>query len=215
MKQNYKTQFINNALDAGALKFGKFTLKSGRVSPHFFNAGEFCKGRALAELGRCYASAIVDSGIEFDVLFGPAYKGITLAASTAIALADNHNIDVPYCFNRKEAKGHGEGGTLVGAPLNGKVLIIDDVITAGTAIREVMTIVEQSGATASGVVIGLDRKERGNGSESAIQEVERDFSLPVVSIIDIDDILIYLEQQPDSNDLVNAIKEYRTAYGVS
>jgi orotate phosphoribosyltransferase len=169
----------------------------------------------LAELGRCYAAAIVDSGIQFDVLFGPAYKGITLASATAVALSDQYGIDVPYCFNRKEAKSHGEGGTLVGAPLKGKVLIIDDVITAGTAIREVMAIVEDAGAQAAGVVIGLDRKERGKGSESAIQEVERQFDMSVVSIIDIDDILAYLSSTPDTADLIAAIGNYREAYGVS
>tara|TARA_B110000503_G_C7143794_1_gene412047 strand:- start:296 stop:943 length:648 start_codon:yes stop_codon:yes gene_type:complete len=215
MNQNYKKQFIENSLSSGALKFGVFTLKSGRVSPHFFNAGEFYTGKALAELGRCYAAAIVDSGIQFDVLFGPAYKGITLASATAVALSDQYGIDVPYCFNRKEAKSHGEGGTLVGAPLKGKVLIIDDVITAGTAIREVMAIVEDAGAQAAGVVIGLDRKERGKGSESAIQEVERQFDMSVVSIIDINDILAYLSGTPDTADLITAIGNYREAYGVS
>lgn len=211
---NYKTQFIDNALDSGALKFGQFRLKSGRLSPHFFNAGEFCQGKALAALGQCYAAAIVESGIEFDVLFGPAYKGITLAAATSIALAEQHGLDVPYCFNRKEAKSHGEGGTIVGAPLEGRVLIIDDVITAGTAIREVMAMVEQAGAKAAGVVIGVDRKERGNGQSSAIQEVEQQFEIPVVSIIDIDDILTYLEAKADMQELVEQIKEYRKEYGV-
>jgi len=211
---NYKIQFIDNALNSGALKFGQFRLKSGRLSPHFFNAGEFYRGKALAALGQCYAAAIVESGIEFDVLFGPAYKGITLAAATSIALAEQHYMDVPYCFNRKEAKSHGEGGTIVGAPLEGKVLIIDDVITAGTAIREVMSMVEQAGAKAAGVVIGVDRKERGNGQSSAIQEVEQQFDMPVVSIIDIDDILTYLEAKPDMQQLVEQIKEYRKEYGV-
>jgi len=211
---NYKIQFIDNALNSGALKFGQLRLKSGRLSPHFFNAGEFYRGKALAALGQCYAAAIVESGIEFDVLFGPAYKGITLAAATSIALAEQHDMDVPYCFNRKEAKSHGEGGTIVGAPLEGKVLIIDDVITAGTAIREVMSMVEQAGAKAAGVVIGVDRKERGNGQSSAIQEVEQQFDMPVVSIIDIDDILTYLEAKPDMQQLVEQIKEYRKEYGV-
>lgn len=211
---NYKTQFIDNALDSGALKFGQFRLKSGRLSPHFFNAGEFYQGKALAALGKCYAAAIVDSGVEFDVLFGPAYKGITLAAATSIALAEHHDLDVPYCFNRKEAKSHGEGGTMVGAPLEGRVLIIDDVITAGTAIREVMAMVNEAGAKAAGVVIGVDRKERGNGKSSAIQEVEEQFKIPVVSIIDIDDILTYLEAKPDMASLVEEIKEYRDEYGV-
>lgn len=211
---SYKTQFIDNAIASGALKFGQFRLKSGRISPHFFNAGEFYQGKALATLGQCYAAAIVDSGIEFDVLFGPAYKGITLAAATAVALAEHHNLDVPYCFNRKEAKSHGEGGTIVGAPLEGKVLIIDDVITAGTAIREVMAMVDEAGAQAAGVVIGVDRKERGNSDQSAIQEVESEFSIPVASIIDIDDILTYLDSKADMQPLVKQIKQYRQEYGV-
>ena len=212
--KTYKVEFIDNAINSGALKFGQFELKSGRTSPHFFNAGEFYTGSALAALGRCYASSIVESGIEFNVLFGPAYKGITLAAATSVALAEHHGIDVPYCFNRKEAKAHGEGGTLVGAPLEGKVLIIDDVITAGTAIREVMSIVEQVGAQAAGVVIGLDRKERGKTEKSAIQEVEQEFKIPVASIIDIDDILHYLKAKPEHNDLVAEIDKYRQDYGV-
>jgi orotate phosphoribosyltransferase len=212
--KTYKVDFIDNAISSGALKFGQFELKSGRTSPHFFNAGEFYTGNALAALGRCYASAIVESGIEFDVLFGPAYKGIILAAATSIALSEYHGINVPYCFNRKEAKVHGEGGTLVGAPLEGKVLIIDDVITAGTAIREVMSIVEQVGAEAAGVVIGLDRKERGKTDKSAIQEVEQEFKIPVASIINIDDILQYLKAKPEHNDLVAEIDSYRQQYGV-
>ena len=211
---SYKTQFIDNAIASGALKFGQFRLKSGRISPHFFNAGEFYQGKALATLGQCYAAAIVDSGIEFDVLFGPAYKGITLAAATAVSLAEHHNLDVPYCFNRKEAKSHGEGGTIVGAPLEGKVLIIDDVITAGTAIREVMAMVDQAEAQAAGVVIGVDRKERGNSDQSAIQEVESEYSIPVASIIDIDDILTYLDSKADMQPLVKQIKQYRQEYGV-
>lgn len=211
---NYKTQFIDNAIASGALKFGQFRLKSGRVSPHFFNAGEFYRGKALAALGQCYAAAIVESGIEFDVLFGPAYKGITLAAATSVALAEHHALDVPYCFNRKEAKSHGEGGTIVGAPLEGRVLIIDDVITAGTAIREVMAMVDAADAQPAGVVIGLDRKERGNTDKSAIQEVEQQFGIPVVSIIDIDDILAYLGGKPDMKSLVEQIKEYRQEYGL-
>lgn len=212
--KTYKLEFIENAIANGALKFGQFELKSGRTSPHFFNAGEFYKGSALAALGKCYATAIVESGIEFDVLFGPAYKGITLAAATSIALSEHHGIDVPYCFNRKEAKAHGEAGTLVGAPLEGKVLIIDDVITAGTAIREVMSILEQAGAVAAGVLIGLDRKERGKTDQSAIQEVEEQFGIPVASIIDIDDILHYLKAKPDHNNLVEQIDKYRQEYGV-
>ena len=213
--ENYKTNFIATAINFGALKFGQFTLKSGRVSPHFFNAGEFYSGTALAALGRCYAKAIVESDIDFDVLFGPAYKGITLAAATSVALSEYHDIDVPYCFNRKEVKDHGEGGSLVGAPLQGKVLIIDDVITAGTAIREVMTILESHKAQAAGVVIGLDRKERGSGKKSAIQEVECEFQIPVVSIIDIEDIMQYLLIQKDDNEaIVKQIETYRQQYGV-
>ena len=212
--KTYKVEFIDNAINSGALKFGQFELKSGRTSPHFFNAGEFYTGSALAALGRCYASSIVESGIAFDVLFGPAYKGITLAAATSVALAEHHGIDVPYCFNRKEAKAHGEGGTLVGAPLKGKVLIIDDVITAGTAIREVMSIVEQVGAQAAGVVIGLDRKERGTSDKSAIQEVQDQFNIPVASIIDIDDILQYLKTKPEKSKVVADIDKYRQQYGV-
>ena len=212
--KSYKIEFIDNAIDSGALKFGQFTLKSGRVSPHFFNAGEFYRGSALGALGRCYAAAIVESGIEFDVLFGPAYKGITLAAATAVALSQYHNIDVPYCFNRKEAKSHGEGGSLVGAPLQGKVLIIDDVITAGTAIREVMQILQGHDAQAAGVVIGLDRKERGTGDQSAIQEVHQQFAIPVVSIIDIDDIMQYLGSKADSQALIQEMQNYRRDFGV-
>jgi len=212
--KTYKVEFIENAISNGALKFGQFQLKSGRISPHFFNAGEFYTGGALAALGRCYAASIVESGIEFDVMFGPAYKGITLAAATSVALAEHHGIDVPYCFNRKEAKAHGEGGTLVGAPLQGKVLIIDDVITAGTAIREVMSIVQQVGAQAAGVVIGLDRKERGISDKSAIQEVQEEFKIPVASIIDIDDILHYLKAKSDHDSLVEEIDKYRQNFGV-
>lgn len=215
MATEYKMQFINSAVSSGALKFGEFTLKSGRVSPFFFNAGEFYKGAALAKLGQCYAEAIVESGVQFDVLFGPAYKGITLAAATAVALANQFNIDVPYCFNRKEAKDHGEGGVLVGAPLEGGVLIIDDVITAGTAIREVMSVINKSDAQAAGIVIGLDRQERGTGTKSAIQEVEIDYSLQVFSIINIADILTYLQSKSDCEELVSSIESYREKYGVS
>ena len=210
----YQQQFVDLAVAENALRFGSFTLKSGRQSPYFFNAGLLCRGGALAMLGRCYAAAIVASGVEFDMLFGPAYKGIPLAAATAIALADHHGRDVPYCFNRKEAKEHGEGGSLVGAPLQGRVLIIDDVITAGTAIREVMTIIEQAGAKAAGVVIGLDRRERGKGDLSAIQEVERDYDIAVVSIITLDHVVGYLDSQGGQADVVAAIRDYRDRYGV-
>ena len=210
----YQQQFIELALDKNALCFGEFTLKSGRVSPYFFNAGLFSSGAALASLGRCYANAIVDSGVEFDVLFGPAYKGIPLAAAVAIALADDFGRDVPYAYNRKEAKDHGEGGTIVGAPLEGKILVIDDVITAGTAVREVMAIIQEHHAQPAGVVIGLNRAERGAGELSAIQEVEKDYDIPVVSIVSLDDIIAYLHSQPTKNSNIGKIEAYRKEYGL-
>ena len=212
--QAYQQRFIELAIDRQALCFGSYTLKSGRTSPYFFNAGLFCSGAALAELGRCYAHAIVESGIEFDVLFGPAYKGIPLAAVTATALADEFGRDVPFAYNRKEAKDHGEGGVLVGAPLTGRVLIIDDVITAGTAVREVMTMIDNAGAQAAGVVIGLNRQERGQGQLSAIQEVEQDYSTSVISIVDLGQIIEYLRQQPAHTDNVQQMEAYRQQYGV-
>jgi len=213
--QPYQRDFIRFAIDRGVLRFGEFTLKSGRTSPYFFNAGLFNTGSALAELGRCYAAAIVDSKIPFDVLFGPAYKGIPLAATTAVALADQHQLDVPWCFNRKEAKDHGEGGSLVGAPLAGDVLIIDDVITAGTAIREVMQIIaSQDGAKAAGVLIALNREERGNGELSAIQEVERDFGIPVVSIVSLTQVLEFLADDPQLKQHLPAVEAYRAQYGI-
>ena len=196
------------------LRFGQFTLKSGRTSPYFFNAGLFNTGSALARLGQFYASAIVNAGIEFDVMLGPAYKGIPLAASTAVALATEHNRDVPYVFNRKEAKDHGEGGTLVGAPLEGRVLIIDDVITAGTAIREVMAIIEQAGATPAAVAIALNRMERGQAELSAIQEVERDYGMPVISIITLDHLIEYLSEKEDMRTQLEAIQAYRNEFGI-
>ena len=215
--QAYQREFIEFAIEQGVLKFGEFTLKSGRVSPYFFNAGLFRTGSALAQLGRFYANAIEASGLSFDVLFGPAYKGIPLAATTAVALADHHDRDLPFAFNRKEAKSHGEGGNIVGAELAGRILIIDDVITAGTAIREVMTLIEAAGAEAAGVVIALDRQERGEGSQSAIQEVESRYGMPVVSIVTLDMVLSYLEQQ--SNEELQghaaAIRDYRARYGVA
>jgi len=181
--RDYQKAFIEFALSRNVLRFGEFTLKSGRVSPYFFNAGLFNTGSALARLGRYYAEAIVDSGLAFDVLFGPAYKGIPLAATTCVALADHHERDMPYCFNRKEAKAHGEGGNIVGSPLQGRILIIDDVITAGTAIRESMQLIETAGAKPAGVVIALDRQEKGSGELSAIQEVEQQYGIPVLSIV--------------------------------
>jgi orotate phosphoribosyltransferase len=210
----YQRDFIRFAIDRGVLRFGQFTLKSGRTSPYFFNAGLFNSGSALAQLGRFYAAAIVESGISFEVLFGPAYKGIPLAATTAVALAEHHGIDTPWCFNRKEAKDHGEGGSLVGAPLAGDVLIIDDVITAGTAIREVMQIIQGANANACGVLIALNRQERGNGELSAIQEVERDFSIPVVSIVSLNQVLEFLADDPQLKQHLPAVEAYRAQYGI-
>ena len=213
--QAYQTEFIELARRYNVLKFGEFTLKSGRVSPYFFNAGAFDSGRALASLGRCYADRIVDSGLEFDVLLGPAYKGIPLAVATAVALADEHGIDMPFAYNRKEAKSHGEGGMLVGAPLAGRVLVIDDVITAGTAVREVIAMIENAGASLAGVAIGLNRQERGQGELSAIQELEQAYAVPVLSIIDMADIIEYLQKREgDGAEALAAMKEYRSRYGV-
>jgi len=212
--QAYQRDFIRFAIERGVLRFGQFTLKSGRISPYFFNAGLFDSGLALAHLGRFYASAVMDSGIDFDVLFGPAYKGIPLAATTAVALAEHHQRDVPWCFNRKEAKDHGEGGTLVGAPLAGRVLIIDDVITAGTAIREVMHIIQAQGAQAAGVLIALNRQERGKGELSAIQEVERDYGMPVVSIVSLEQVLEYLAEDAELKQYLPAVQAYRAEYGI-
>ena len=212
--QAYQRDFIRFAIERGVLRFGQYTLKSGRISPYFFNAGLFDSGLALAQLGRFYAAAIVDSGIDFDVLFGPAYKGIPLAATSAVALAEHHQRDMPWCFNRKEAKDHGEGGTLVGAPLAGKVLIIDDVITAGTAIREVMQIIQAQGAQAAGVLIALNRQERGKGELSAIQEVERDYGMPVVSIVSLEQVLEYLAEDAELKQYLPAVEAYRAEYGI-
>lgn len=212
--QQYKKDFLEFAIDAGVLRFGEFTLKSGRVSPYFFNAGLFNTGGHLARLGRFYARAIVASGIEFDVLFGPAYKGIPLAAAAGIALADHHSLDLPYCFNRKEAKEHGEGGNLVGAALQGRILIIDDVITAGTAIRESLDIIAANGATAAAVVIALDRQERGRGDRSAIQEAEQDLGLKVTSIVTLAELQTFLADRPDYRESLQAIDAYREQYGV-
>ncbi|MES9934943.1 MAG: orotate phosphoribosyltransferase [Sedimenticola sp.] len=212
--QDYQRDFLDFALDVGVLRFGEFTLKSGRVSPYFFNAGLFNTGAALARLGRFYAQAIVNSGIEFDVLYGPAYKGIPLAAVTAAALYDHHDIDIPYAFNRKEAKAHGEGGSIVGHPLEGRIMIIDDVITAGTAIRESMEIIDSQNATPAGVVIALDRQERGKGERSAIQEVEMDYGMPVAAIVRLENLVSYLETKGDEDGALQKIRDYRQQYGV-
>lgn len=213
--KDYQRAFIQFAIDRGVLKFGQFTLKSGRTSPYFFNAGLFNKGADLARLGRFYAAALVDSGVDFDLLFGPAYKGIPIATAAAIALYDQHGRDVPYCFNRKEAKTHGEGGNLVGSALQGKVMLVDDVITAGTAIRESMTIVEANGAQLAGVLIALDRQERGQGELSAIQEVERDFGATVISIVKLNDVITYLADSPELATHLDAVKAYRQQYGIA
>ena len=210
----YQIEFINLARQYDVLKFGEFTLKSGRISPYFFNDGAFASGRALAALGRCYANRIVDSGVQFDVLLGPAYKGIPLAAVTAVALADQHGMDVPFAYNRKEAKNHGEGGVMVGAPLEGRVLVIDDVITAGTAVREVIAMIEAAGASLAGVAIGLNRQERGDGELSAIGELEQAYAIPVMSIIEMGHIIDYLEAEGDQAAALAAMNEYRDRYGV-
>ncbi|ENM5786947.1 orotate phosphoribosyltransferase [Vibrio metoecus] len=210
----YQREFIEFALEKQVLKFGEFTLKSGRKSPYFFNAGLFNTGRDLARLGRFYAAALVDSGIEFDVLFGPAYKGIPIATTTAVALADHHDVDTPYCFNRKEAKNHGEGGNLVGSKLEGRVMLVDDVITAGTAIRESMELIQANNADLAGVLVAIDRQEKGKGELSAIQEVERDFGCAVISIVSLTDLITYLEQQGGNAEHLEAVKAYRAQYGI-
>jgi len=212
--EQYQNDFVDFMLEIGALKFGEFTLKSGRVSPYFFNVGQFNQGNHLSQLGQFYAHAIEASGIKFDVLFGPAYKGIPLVAATAIALNDSFNRSVPYSFNRKEAKDHGEGGSIVGYPLEGDILIIDDVITAGTAIREAKDIINANGAKTKGVVVALDRQEKGKGELSAIQEVEQNFGIAVVSIINLSHIVDYLQANNDKN-IISRIESYRSQYGIS
>ena len=210
----YKREFLELSLELGVLRFGEFTLKSGRISPYFFDAGLFNTGYAAAKLGRYYASAIADSEIEFDMLFGPAYKGIPLAVLAASALAEHHDLDVPYAFNRKEAKAHGEGGSTIGAPLSGRVLIVDDVITAGTAAREAQQIVSSAGADATGLVISLDRQELGRDSRSAVQEVEQTLRIPVISIVQLEDLIDMLEESDEYNEFLTAVTEYRKKYGI-
>ena len=212
---DYQHEFLDFALDTGVLKFGQFTLKSGRVSPYFFNAGLFNTGASLAKLGRYFAHTIVDSGIEFDVLYGPAYKGIPLAAVTAAALYDQHGLDMPYAFNRKEIKDHGEGGIIVGHALEGRVLIIDDVISAGTSVRESVDIIDAQQATAAGVVIALDRQEIGTGSKSAVQEVNQDYGIPVAAIANLSNLVSYLKERDDSPQHLAAIKAYSERYGAA
>lgn len=212
--KDYQREFLEFAIAADVLRFGRFTLKSGRGSPYFFNSGLFNSGARLARLGRYYAQTIVDSGLDFDMLFGPAYKGIPLVAAVAIALAEHHDRDLPYAFNRKEAKDHGEGGSIVGSALRGRVLIIDDVITAGTAVRESLDILRAAGATPVGVIISLDRQERGQGERSAIQEVEQEHHLPVRSIVRLADVVELLQQRGDAATVLADIQTYRQQYGV-
>ncbi|QGX40426.1 orotate phosphoribosyltransferase [Permianibacter aggregans] len=211
---DFQRQFIEFALSRQVLKFGEFELKSGRISPYFFNAGLFRTGADLAKLGRFYAEATVESGLPFDMLFGPAYKGIPLVSATAIALADQHQRDYAWAFNRKEAKAHGEGGNIVGAALAGRVLIVDDVITAGTAIRETMALLQAQGATPAGVVVALDRAERGSGELSAIQEIEKQYGIPVIPIIRLQDLISFLQHRPEFREHASRIEEYRARYGV-
>lgn len=215
--KDYQRDFIKFAIDKQVLTFGEFTLKSGRVSPYFFNAGRFNTGRDLAKLGRFYATALaalMEAGIEFDLLFGPAYKGIPIVTTTAVALANHHDKDIPYCFNRKEAKSHGEKGMLVGSPLQGRVMLVDDVITAGTAIRESMDIINAQGASLAGVMIALDRQERGDQAISAVQEVEQSYQCKVFSIATLSDVIAYLEEEPEWADKLGAMNKYRIAYGI-
>ena len=212
--KNYQQAFLEFAIAQGVLKFGEYTLKSGRISPYFFNAGLFQTGSALSQLGKFYAQAIVDSGLEFDVLFGPAYKGIPLVAATAVALYEHHGKDYPYAFNRKEAKAHGEGGTIVGAALQGRVLVVDDVITAGTAIRESADIVAKQGAQLAGVAISLDRQERGKGEQSAVQEVEALYSISVISIVGLNEVINHVGSNLHDAALLEKVQAYRQQYGI-
>ena len=210
----YKKNFIETALSCGALKFGTFKLKSGRMSPYFFNSGEFNSGRALKDLTNCYAAALSESDFNFDMLYGPAYKGIPLVSGLAIALSKEYKIDIPYCFNRKEKKEHGEAGLTVGAKLNGNVVIVDDVITAGTAIKESINLIASSGANVAGIIVGLDRKEKGVNEISAIQEIQREYEIPILSIVNIDDIIQHVAQHKSSKNLLSDISEYREKFGV-
>lgn len=213
--RDYQREYIQFSIDADVLRFGEFTLKSGRISPYFFNAGLFNSGMRLARLGQFYADAIVNSGVKFDVLFGPAYKGIPLVSAVSIALYEKHGIDKPWTFNRKEAKGHGEGGSLVGAPLTGRVLIIDDVITAGTAIRESIELINASNASLAAVCVSIDREEKGLGELSAIQEIEQDNNVAVITIAQLSTIVEFLSEQAQHADTVAAIENYRSQYGIN
>ncbi len=211
----YQQDFIEFSIKKKALKFGEFTLKSGRVSPYFFNTGLFNDGESLQRLGECYAATVIQAGVSFDMLYGPAYKGIPLASSLAIALNGHHGRSVPYCFNRKEVKDHGEGGLLLGAPLTGKVLIIDDVITAGTSVNESIEIINNAGATPAGVVIAVDRQERGAGEYSAIQEVQQRYNIPVISIISLDLLIEFIKNSDSFSSYLNDILNYRKNYGIN
>ena len=211
--QTHQREFLELALRKNALRFGEFKLKSGRMSPYFFNAGLFDSGASLAVLGRAYAKTAQESGVGFDMLFGPAYKGIALATVTASALAQDHARDVPIAFNRKEAKDHGEGGVLIGAPLTGRVLIVDDVISAGTATRESLALIRANGATPAGVLIALDRQERGMGSTSAAQEIAAEFGIPVIAIARLDELLTLAAERPELADYRSKLDAYRAAYG--
>ena len=212
--EQYKRDFIEFALSRNVLKFGEFTLKSGRKSPYFFNAGLFNTGADLARLGEFYAAAIQASAVDFDVVFGPAYKGIPIGTSVSVALFNRYGIDKPVCFNRKEVKDHGEGGNLIGSPLQGKILLVDDVITAGTAIRESMELISANKAELAAVLIALNRKEQGKGELSAIQEVERDYQCQVLSIIDLDDLMQFIEQDPRYSSHLPEMCVYRAEFGV-
>ncbi len=214
LMEQYQKDFIELALKHQALRFGEFTLKSGRISPYFFNVGQLNTGKVLKSIGECYASAIKHSNITYDVLFGPAYKGIPLACTTAIALNAKFNQDIPYSFNRKEAKDHGEGGVIVGSPLKGSILIIDDVITAGTAIRESFDIIKKHHAAVAGIVVALDRQEKGQGELSAIGEIQQTYDIPVKAIITFDDIMAFIEKDPQFSAFIQPMAEYRTQYGV-
>lgn len=211
---DYQKQFIQYSLECGVLKFGEFHLKSGRTSPYFFNTGLFDSGTKLAKLGEFYAQALVESEIDVDILYGPAYKGITLVAAVSIAYANVHNKDIPFAFNRKEAKDHGEGGVLVGAPLKGNAVILDDVITAGTSVRESVVIIEAAGAKPAGVLIALNRQEKGENDVSAIDEVSERFSMPVISIISLEHIIEFIESDAAYAENIAAIKEYQKQYGL-
>jgi len=211
---DFRKEFIAFCIEQGVLKFGRFVTKSGRTTPYFFNAGLFNTGAALERLAQFYAKAILASGAQFDMLFGPAYKGIVLAASAAMALA-RQGRDVPFAFNRKEAKSHGEGGDLIGAPLAGRVLIVDDVLTAGTAVRESLDMIAAHGATAAGVVVSLDRMERGEGDLSAIQEIEERHGIPVIAVASLDDLMGWLQDSAEFRQNLGSIREYRQLYGIT